>query len=173
MALKPKVLTNRRLAFIQRGVGERFNPQSAIEQMQGDPLATIAPENRGRQLLDQPVDYKGWRNPWKITYFPTLLPAVNAPQMACNGNFRRAYLIIQNKGPGNISIGFGQAADVVGGNSIDLVPGQIYEIIGGGSADRDGRPQPSSFVPRDFVSLNTDQVNTLVVVGEGVWVYTP
>lgn len=171
MSLKEKQFTRQRLAQIQRSVSPRFVPQSGIEEAQGDPVATIPPASRGRQLLDTPVDYKGWRNPWKTTMYPIVFDAANVARKAVNGNARRAYLLIQNQGPGNVWVNFGQDAGVL--TSIYLVTTQIYELIGGGSADRFGNAQPNSFVPRDFVSVLTDTAGTTVICCEGVWVYTP
>jgi hypothetical protein len=171
MNLKLKRFTKERLTQIQRGVSQRFVPQSGIEEAQGDPLKFLPAQDRPRQLLDTPVDYKGWRNPWKTTMYGVVFDTANVARKVVNGNQRRAYLLIQNQGPGNVWVNFGQDAGVL--TSIYLVTTQIYELIGGGSADRFGNPQPNSFVPRDFVSVLTDTAGTQVICCEGVWVFTP
>src|SRR5205823_10608778 len=82
-------------------------------------------------------------------------------------NSKRAYLIIQNQGPGNLFVQFGSAAAV--GLSLKFVPQQVYEPQIAGHFDaRTGR---GAIVPiRSSVNLIADAANTLAIVGEATWV---
>jgi hypothetical protein len=81
---------------------------------------------------------------------------------------------MQNQGPGNVFVNFGQSATapVTAGapaNCLQLITTQFYEQIGGGSVNMDGFPMPSAFVSPDYVSAITDTAGTTMIVGEGVF----
>lgn len=133
-------------------------PGTALEIIQG-PLYPFDDES---QLLSKtPVDPglkdAGWTNPYRLSIYP-FTPDTAVSQQVLGGNMRRAYLVIQNKGPGNLFVNFGQAADAL--NSITLVPTQQWEIIGG--------QEGGSFIPRDSIYVLTDTLGTTGVMAEGV-----
>jgi hypothetical protein len=82
-------------------------------------------------------------------------------------NSKRAYLIIQNQGPGNLFVQFGSAAAV--GLTLKFVPQQVYEPqIAGHFDTKSGR---GAMVPiRNSVNLIADAASTLAIVGEATWV---
>ncbi len=133
-------------------------PATALEIIQGP----LYPWDDESQLLSKtPVDPglkdTGWVNPYRATVYPFTPDTLQSAQVL-GGNFRRAYLVIQNKGPGNLFVNFGQAADAL--NSITLVPSQQWEVSGG----QDG----GSFIMRDSVYVLTDLAGTTGVILEGV-----
>ena len=131
---------------------------TALDQAQGGmwPFDRDAERARFEPLNSNQRD-DGWQNTSKATLFP-FTPDTLISSQALQANFRRTYLLIQNKGPGNLYVNFGQAADAL--NSLTLSPTQVYELIGGG--------QGGSFVMRDSVWVLTDLANTRGIVLEGV-----
>lgn len=82
-------------------------------------------------------------------------------------NSKRAYLIIQNQGPGNLFVQFGSAAAI--GLTLKFVPQQVYEPQIAGHFD--ARTGKGAIVPiRNSVNLIADAANTLAIVGEATWV---
>lgn len=76
-------------------------------------------------------------------------------------NIRRAYLIIQNLGPGNLWVQFGSSAAV--NFCLKFVPSQVYE------------PQIAGFKGtncpiRNSVNLVADLAGTTAIIGEATWV---
>lgn len=139
-------------------------PATALEESQGSPYAFAPRADRARFLpRDAGLDeWVGWINPYKISPLINVAPDTAVAMQALPANFRRAYLIVQNKGPGNLFLNFGFAPSAL--NSLTLVSTQVYEIIGGGVG--------GAFVPRDSVWLLTDLAGTTVAVAEGVVVPT-
>lgn len=133
-------------------------PASALEIVQGPMFPLLPAADRARfQPVSSNQRDDSWQNRSKATLFPfTADTAVSSQALAAN--FRRTYLLIQCKGPGNLFINFGQAADAL--NSITLVPNQAYELIGGGEG--------GAFVMRDSVWCLTDTAGTTGIVIEGV-----
>lgn len=151
---------------------QRYRPATGIEENQGDPYFNQPGVTKQFQIPTDPgISYHGWRNPYKMTSY---LQAVGtaSPVIVLPGNLRRAYLLIQNLGPGNIWVNFGADAGV---NTCHvLITTQFYEQIGGAGFDYErNRSVPQSFVTRDYVSCIADAANTTMVVSEGIWVFTP
>jgi hypothetical protein len=125
--------------------------------------------------LDRPQDMSinvtGWKNPYSLTLynFAVGLAAVRPVPP----NLRRAYLLIQNQGPGNLWLNFGQDVTVASltapSNGIQLIQTQILEQIGGGDVDEYQNPRANAFVSPDYVSMISDDATTTVLVGEGIW----
>jgi len=99
--------------------------------------------------------YIGW-NPYRTRTSARIAPTAAAGELLI-ANDARAWLLIQNKGPGNVFVNYGVAGDV--NNSILLVPTAAQEFIGGGPG--------GSFVPPESVWILADAANTVVVFGEG------
>jgi len=136
---------------------------TALQESQG-PLYPFDAD--AQALSQQPINpgFKdaGWENPYRMALYPVTVDTVLSG-MACAGNRRRTYLVINNKGPGNLFVNFGQAADAL--NSITLVPSQQWELTGGAEG--------GAFVPRDSIYLLTDVAGTTATIGEGVSVPPP
>lgn len=92
-------------------------------------------------------------------FFPVTLQTTQSI-VALIENIRRAYLVIQNLGPGNVFVQFGSAA--VAGLTLKLVPSQVYEPQIAGY-------QGTNCPIRNSVNLIADLANTVAVVGEAVW----
>jgi len=136
---------------------------TALELAQGSPYPFDDDANAARFYpIDSGLDdYYGWLNPYKATIYPVTPDNVNSSQ-ALQANFRRTYLLIQNKGPGNLFFNFGQAASAL--ISISLVANQFGEWLGGGAG--------GCFVPRDSIWILTDVAGTTAIIGEGIEVPT-
>lgn len=74
-------------------------------------------------------------------------------------NDARAWLLIQNKGPGNVYVNYGVGSDL---SSLVLIPTAAQEFIGGGPG--------GAFVPSESVWILADAANTSVFCAEGVYV---
>lgn len=133
-------------------------PGTALEFLRG-PLYPFHPdaERLSRLPTDPGLSDEGWENPYRTAVYAITPPAV-ASQLMVQANRRRAYLVIQNKGPGNLFVNFSMAADAV--NGVGLVPGQAWEIIGGAEG--------GAFVPVDSIYMLTDLAGTTAVVVEGI-----
>jgi hypothetical protein len=146
-------------------------PNTGIEQNQGE---LYAPQIQYE--LDKPQDMGlnvlGFVNPYSLTFYSVDL-VVGEPTQAVPPNQRRVYLILQNQGPGNIWLNFGQGVTIAtvasNSNGIQLIQTQIYEQIGGGYMRPDGESITNCFVSPDYLSATTDQAGTTLLVGEGVW----
>lgn len=153
-------------------------PGTGVEQSQGDPYAGVMPPQVRAKLQvpgDPGINIKGWSNPYKMTFYGFSVPdqASESSIVALAGNFKRAYLLIQNKGPGNLFVNFGTEAAPDGVNCLQLVSTQVYEIIGGGGVFPDrSSPLISSFIPRDSVYILSDTAGTTCTIGEGIWTAT-
>lgn len=132
-------------------------PATALEIAQGSPyLGNPAAEAISRRPVTADFSNVLWENPYKSILYPFTPDTVVSTQ-ALAGNIRRCYLLIQNKGPGNLFVNFGAAADQL--NSVMLVPGQVYELIGG--------LEGGAYVMRDSVWVLTDLLGTVGVVIDG------
>jgi hypothetical protein len=157
------------------GTQRNFRPQSGIEAVQGDPYASVP--GIGAQLrvpADPGINLLGWINPYSLTMYQVALSTTSAVQVV-PPNLRRCYLLIQNQGPGNAFVNFGQAAvqptALLNANCLQLITTQAYEQIGGGGFDFDRQlSNPNAFVSPDYVSAITDTAATTLMVAEGVWV---
>lgn len=163
----PKALLNARAR-------QNWFPGSGVEQSQGDPYSDLPPSVRENLQIpaDPGITVKGWENPYRLTFYPVQVPdqATDPSIQAIAGNLKRCYLIIQNYGPGNLFINFGQACNVNGTNCLTLIGSQVYEQIGGGGVFPDRNSiLVSSFVARDPIFVLADQPGTTAVIGEGVW----
>jgi hypothetical protein len=87
------------------------------------------------------------------------IASITASQELLIANDARAWLLIQNRGPGNLYVNYGVSGDLT--NSIVLVATAAQEFIGGGPG--------GAFVPSESVWAFADAANTIVVVGEGVF----
>lgn len=162
--------------LLQNRATQRWRPQSGVEASQGDPYLGLPGVRAKLQVPGDPgLNIRGWVNPYKVTFYGVNVPdqATDPSIVALAGNFRRTYLLIQNKGPGNLFVNFGLAAAANGVNCLTLVTTQVYELIGGGGVfpDRDS-PLPSSFVPRDSIYMLADAAATTAVIAEGIWTST-
>jgi hypothetical protein len=133
-------------------------PGTALEYLRGShyPFLPDA-EALSRQPTDPGLTDEGWSNPYRTAVYP-IAPDNVISQLVVQANRRRAYLVIQNKGPGNMFVNFSMAADAV--NGVTLVPGQSWEIIGGAEG--------GAFVPVDSIYALTDTAGTTGVIVEGV-----
>lgn len=94
-------------------------------------------------------------------YHMTLLLTAGVPQVLFEEHGNRGYLLIQNRGPGNVFFSFGQAPQGDALNypaSIVLAAGDDYEL--------------NSRVIIDQVTLVSDQSNTVVSGIQGILTYT-
>ena len=165
---------NWNISNLRARAGHAFNPQTGIEQSQGDLYKRFPGVGaQVRQALDPGVNLQGWVNPYSMVLYNVGLN-VNQPVQAAPPNLKRAYLIVQNQGPGNVFLNFGQAAvaPTVGQNAncLQLIQTQFYEQVGGGSVDMiTGLPIAGLFVSPDYLSAITDMATTTLMVAEGVF----
>lgn len=147
---------------------QRYRPASGVEENQGNPYYNQPGVGPQLQIPADPgINMRGWINPFRMSSYQVAVPTDVAVQ-AIPGNLRRAYLLVQNLGPGNLYINFG--TDAVVNTCHILVQTQFYEQIGGGTYDYDrNRSVANCFVTRDYVSLLSDAANTFAIVSEGVW----
>jgi hypothetical protein len=153
------------------GTQHQHEPVTGIDQSQGSPYA---PDIQWQ--LDQPQDMGlnvlGFINPYSLTFYSVDL-VVGEPVQAVPPNQRRVYLILQNQGPGNIWLNFGQGVTVAtvasNSNGLQLIQTQVYEQIGGGYMKPSGESVTNCFVSPDYLSATTDTAGTTLLVGEGVW----
>lgn len=133
-------------------------PATALELAQGNPFDwNPAAKAFTQRPIDPGLKDAGWINPYRAVVYPFTPDNVISFQ-GLPANRRRTYLVIQNKGPGNLFVAFDQAADPL--TSVTLVPSQAWEIIGGAA----GGP----FVPSSAVWVLTDTLGTTGVFVEGV-----
>jgi len=92
--------------------------------------------------------------------FPVTL-GITQSIVALIENKRRAYLIIQNLGPGNIFVQFGSAAAI--NQTLKFVVQQVYEPQIAGY-------QGTNCPIRNSVNLIADLAATTAIVGEATWV---
>lgn len=148
-------------------------PESGVSASQGELYAPEIQDYLNRPQ-DMSINETGWVNPYSLTMYQFPL-SVDVASRVIPPNLRRAYLIIQNQGPGNVFINFGQDVTAAGiisnSNGMTIIQTQIYEQIGGGGIDAYGNPVANCFVSPDYVSCITDEAGTTVLVGEGVWRY--
>lgn len=164
--------------IIKRRATQRMRPQTGIEQAQGLPYRTLPPAVR--RTLETPnagsINIRGWVNPYKLAFYGFPAPdgsSGDSAIQALQANWKRAYLLIQNKGPGNLFVNFGTEPSSTGSNCLQLVPSQVYEQIGGGGVFPDKNSNlASSFVARDGVYILADAPGTSCSIGEGTWTDT-
>jgi hypothetical protein len=148
-------------------------PQSGIEEAQG---FLYPPDLENWLQIPQAmgVNLQSFVNPYSLTLYQYQV-STTQPLRVIPPNLRRCYLIIQNQGPGNLYINFGQdvtlATAVANSNGMQLIQTQIYEQIGGGGVDPNGNTVTECFVSPDYVSAITDTAGTTIMVGEGIWRY--
>jgi hypothetical protein len=150
---------------------QRHVPATGIEENQG-----ALYDRSTQEALDIPqdlgVNVTGFVNPYSLTFYSYGLSTSIATRVV-PPNIRRTYLILQNQGPGNIWINFGQdvtiATAAANSNGMQLIETQIYEQIGGGYMDANGRSITNCFISPDYISCITDTADTTILVGEGVW----
>jgi hypothetical protein len=152
---------------------QRWRPQSAIEQSQGDPYAGLPGVRNRLQIPSDPgIEVKGWRNPYVCTQYGFNVPdqATDVSVRALGGNPKRCYMLVQNKGPGNLFLSFGTEALANGTNCLVLITTQVYEIIGGGGVfpNRDDS-LTGAFIPRDSIYILSDAAATTCMILEGMW----
>lgn len=148
-----------------------YAPATGVEQSQGSPY----PPDIQTQLdvpQDLGINLVGYVNPYSLTFFSANCSTSTALRVV-PANQRRVYLILQNQGPGNIWLNFGQDVTIAtlasNSNGLQLVQQQAYEQIGGGYMALSGESRPFCFVSPDYISAITDQAGTTLLVGEGVW----
>ena len=153
------------------GTQHVHEPVTGVDQNQGPLYARDI-----QRQLDVPQDLGlnvlGFVNPYSLTFYSVDM-LVGEPTQAVPPNQRRTYLILQNQGPGNIWINFGQGVTVAtvasNSNGLQLIQTQVYEQIGGGYMSSIGESITQCFVSPDYISATTDQAGTTLLVGEGVW----
>lgn len=168
MAGTPRNVTALR-ALTDRG----WRPQTGIEAAQGNPYYSQRALGRAlRTPADPGINLQGWINPYSLTFYQIAVLTAQ-PVQAFPPNLRRVYLLLQNQGPGNLYINFGQDAVaptlLQNANCLQLITSQFYEQIGGGSVDSNGFPIASDFVSPDYGSVITDTAGTTLLIGEGVF----
>lgn len=161
-----------RFEAVPAGVKYRlWYPQSEVEQNQ-------ELEGEWAELPRDLVDYLRSPNPPQLkndtpiyngvvgSVFP-LTVGTTQSVVALIENSKRAYVIIQNQGPGNLFVQWGSSAAV--GLCLKFVPQQVYEPQIAGHFDlKLGR---GAMVPiRNSLNLIADAANTLAIVGEATWV---
>lgn len=153
------------------GTQHRHEPATGVDGNQGP----IYPPDIQRELdvpRDLGLNVLGFINPYSLTFYSATL-TTGQQIRAVPPNKRRVYLILQNQGPGNIWINFGQdvteATVAANSNGLQLIQTQSYEQIGGGYMSPDGRSVPFCFCSPDYISAVTDTAGTTLLVGEGVW----
>jgi hypothetical protein len=153
------------------GTQHHHEPVTGIDENQG-PLYVPFIQRQLDVPQDLGLNVLGFINPYSLTFYSVDL-VVGEPTQAVPPNQRRTYLILQNQGPGNIWINFGQAVTVANvasnSNGLQLIQTQVYEQIGGGYMSKLGESITQCFVSPDYISATTDQADTTLLVGEGVW----
>lgn len=96
-------------------------------------------------------------NKYRTRTFTRRAPTTNSAEFVI-ANDARAWLFIQNKGPGNIFVNYGVGADT---SSLQLAATDALEFIGGAEG--------GSFVPSESVWILADAAATDVYVGEGIY----
>ncbi len=150
-----------------------FAPATGVDENQG---ALYPPGYQ--EIMQRPqamgVNQLGFLNPYSLTFYSFPLNTTSATRCV-PANYRRTYLILQNQGPGNIYLNFGQDVTIAtastNSNGIQLIQTQVYEMIGGGDVDNQGNSRAFCFVSPDYISGITDTAGTTLLVGEGVWQY--
>jgi hypothetical protein len=152
-------------AIFKRIKYQDWYPGNAIEEQQEDNFESLPPSLV--RYLRAPLDPGlGQPSPFYNGVVGSFFPVVvgnTASVIALIENRRRAYLFIQNLGPGNLFVQFGQAAAL--NLCAKFVPAQTYE------------PNPAglkgTLCPiRNSVNVIADAANTTVIVGEATWVPT-
>lgn len=153
------------------GTQHHHEPATGVEQNQG-PLYARSIQDELDIPRDLGLNILGFVNPYSLTFYSYGLSTSSATRVV-PPNIRRVYLILQNQGPGNIWINFGQdvfaATVATNSNGMQLIQTQIYEQIGGGRMALDGSSETNAFVSPDYISVITDTAGTTILVGEGVW----
>jgi hypothetical protein len=149
-------------------------PASGVDESQGQPYPDdIQAELQVPQAFG--INLPGWVNPYALSLYSYPLPISQAPVRVASYNQRRAYLLLQNQGPGNIYVNFGvdvsPTTAVLNSNGLTLITSQFYEQIGGGDFDWVANmPRAQCFVTPDFVSVASDgTAGTTILVAEGIW----
>jgi hypothetical protein len=146
-------------------------PQSEVEQNQelegewaplpGELVAYLRSPNAPQLRGDTPLYNGVVGSCFPLTVGPT------QSIVALIENSKRAYVIVQNQGPGNLFVQFGSSAAV--GLSLKFVPQQVYEPQIAGHFD--AKTGKGAIVPiRNSLNLIADAANTLAIVGEATWV---
>lgn len=161
-----------RFEAVPNGLSYRlWYPQSEVEQNQElegewsqlppDLVAYLRSPNAPQLKGDTPI-YNGVVG----SLFPLTVGNTQSV-VALIENTKRAYLVMQNQGPGNLYVQFGSAAAI--GLTLKLVPNQVYEPQIAGHFDlKLGR---GAIVPiRNSLNLIADAANTLAIIGEATWV---
>ena len=151
---------------------QRHVPASGVEETQG-PLYAPGIQRQLDVPQDLGINVQGYVNPFSLTFYSASLQTDIAVQ-AVPPNKRRVYLLLQNQGPGNIWLNFGQGVTIAtvsaNSNGLQLIQTQVYEQIGGGYMKMDtGESIPQCFVSPDYISAITDTDGTTLLVGEGIW----
>jgi hypothetical protein len=152
-------------------------PATGIDWSQGQ----VYPDDIAQDLAipqDLGINIEGFVNPYSFTIYTFPVPNGATPDFLSSvrvvpANVRRTYLLIQNQGPGNIWLNFGQdvtiATVTANSNGMLLIQTQFYEQVGGGYLNNRGESIPHNFVSPDYISAIADQAGTTIMVGEGVW----
>lgn len=161
------------IARIKALATQNWKAETGVDQSQGSAYGHDPAIERALQIPQDPgVNLLGWVNPFTLVFYTFSLLTTNALTVI-PGNKRRAYLLIQNQGPGNIYVNFGQDATAATAsapaNCLQLIQTQVYELIGGGDVDGHNIPRAACFVPGNYVSIIADAANTTALIGEGTW----
>jgi len=135
------------------GVGEQEysrNDDREIVSYRREPIAG--------QVIGAPSRIPGWQNPFTQVVIAFSVDTTSIRILPAN--FKRTYLLIQNKSADVIYVNFGQNATVLGGVLISA--GGAYELIGGAVG--------GSHVPADDIYIIGGSVGLLGVVVEGMLV---
>lgn len=152
---------------LRRQGTRRWFPQTGVEDNQGPPSMRPGALDALQIPRDPGLNNPGFNNPYALTFYGPIGLSTSIATVVLQSNKRRTYLLLQNQGPGNIWVNFGQDASTT--NCLQLVTTQALEQIGGGFVKlSSGEVFPNAFVAADFISAITDTAGTTMLAGEGV-----
>jgi hypothetical protein len=151
---------------LQRRGTQPWQARTGVEDNQGPPSMPPGVLQRLQVPQNPTIEIPSFRNPFRLRLYGPIPLLTTSPTIVLQSNRRRAYLLLQNQGPGNIFVNFGQDASLT--NCLQLVTTQALEQIGGGYVDVNGHSIPQDFVASDYISVITDTANTNMLAGEGV-----
>lgn len=136
------------------GMPDRIYSESAVFNSSGrrGSVTTIAAPQPGSVSLPNVGRFS-------LTPVGDTLLVANTSKVILNINPGRVYFFIQNLGPGNLRVRFGDSV-ALSTNSLILVVQQFLEYLGGANGQ-------GVFVPQDIVSVSADTASTNYIYGEG------
>lgn len=168
--MNPLDWTNQRLRT--RGT-RRWEPASGVEDNQGAPSMRPGELAALQVPRDPGLNTLGFNNPYRMAMYGPIQLSTNVQTSILSANKNRVYLILQNQGPGNVWVGFGQDVTaptvLANSNGLQLVATQVLEQIGGGFVVlATGQVIPQAFVTADYIQAITDTAGTTMLAMEGI-----